>query len=288
MRIYDPRVGRFLSTDPITKSYPQLTPYQFASNTPIQAIDIDGLELYNVYLKTYQDSKGNARFQVERKETVDNIIDAIGIASRGGQTGVSFNYIYKGAEIEILDPTKKDVTSFWRNITPSNFVQVAHKIGEEKVEGLIKAGMVHATIAAFDEYASTRTNIKAPIQQEGATSRPPEEIVNIELKMKRGWTPEQQAEARAKVASVNGLNPTVVETPAERPSNLRGQFKKAGGQVTSSQDVDHILDLQLGGTNDFSNLQGLNSSVNRSFGPQIQNQIKDLKPGTKVNLVIKE
>jgi len=44
MRIYDPRVGRFLSTDPISKDYPELTPYQFASNTPIVAIDLDGLE----------------------------------------------------------------------------------------------------------------------------------------------------------------------------------------------------------------------------------------------------
>jgi uncharacterized protein RhaS with RHS repeats len=44
MRIYDPRVGRFLSVDPIMKEYPELTPYQFASNTPIWATDLDGLE----------------------------------------------------------------------------------------------------------------------------------------------------------------------------------------------------------------------------------------------------
>jgi RHS repeat-associated protein len=44
MRIYDPRAGRFLSVDPISNKYPELTPYQFASNTPIAAIDIDGKE----------------------------------------------------------------------------------------------------------------------------------------------------------------------------------------------------------------------------------------------------
>ena len=44
MRIYDPRVGRFLSTDPLTRMYPELTPYQFASNRPIDGIDLDGLE----------------------------------------------------------------------------------------------------------------------------------------------------------------------------------------------------------------------------------------------------
>jgi hypothetical protein len=44
MRIYDPRLGRFLSVDPIAKQYPELTPYQFAGNTPIWAVDLDGLE----------------------------------------------------------------------------------------------------------------------------------------------------------------------------------------------------------------------------------------------------
>jgi RHS repeat-associated protein len=47
MRIYDPRVGRFLSVDPIAAKYPELTPYQFASNDPISNIDIDGLEGQN-------------------------------------------------------------------------------------------------------------------------------------------------------------------------------------------------------------------------------------------------
>lgn len=44
MRIYDPRIGKFLSVDPITSQYPSLTPYQFSSNSPIANIDLDGLE----------------------------------------------------------------------------------------------------------------------------------------------------------------------------------------------------------------------------------------------------
>lgn len=44
MRIYDTRIGKFLSADPLTKSYADLTPFQFASNNPIQNIDLDGLE----------------------------------------------------------------------------------------------------------------------------------------------------------------------------------------------------------------------------------------------------
>jgi RHS repeat-associated protein len=43
-RIYDKRLGRFKSTDPLEKEYPFYSPYQFASNSPIMAIDLDGLE----------------------------------------------------------------------------------------------------------------------------------------------------------------------------------------------------------------------------------------------------
>jgi len=44
-RIYNPAVGRFLSVDPLTKQFPWYTPYQFAGNTPIIVVDLDGLEI---------------------------------------------------------------------------------------------------------------------------------------------------------------------------------------------------------------------------------------------------
>ncbi len=43
-RMYDPKVVRFLSVDPLTKDYPWYTPYQFAGGKPVGAIDLDGLE----------------------------------------------------------------------------------------------------------------------------------------------------------------------------------------------------------------------------------------------------
>jgi RHS repeat-associated protein len=46
MRIHDTRLGRFLSVDPLASSYPWYTPFQFAGNKPIWAIDLDGLEEY--------------------------------------------------------------------------------------------------------------------------------------------------------------------------------------------------------------------------------------------------
>jgi len=44
MRVYDPRVGKFLSVDPLTNKFPWYTPYQFSGNNPINYIDLDGAE----------------------------------------------------------------------------------------------------------------------------------------------------------------------------------------------------------------------------------------------------
>lgn len=46
-RMHDPRVGRFFSRDPLEGKYPYLTPYQFSSNQPIHAGELEGKESSN-------------------------------------------------------------------------------------------------------------------------------------------------------------------------------------------------------------------------------------------------
>jgi RHS repeat-associated protein len=62
-RIYDARLGRFLSVDPLSASYPYYTPYQFAGNTPIQAVDLDGREIYHYLLITGDNGKPLLKYQ---------------------------------------------------------------------------------------------------------------------------------------------------------------------------------------------------------------------------------
>jgi DNA-dependent RNA polymerase auxiliary subunit epsilon len=59
---------RFLSVDPLKGSYPELTPYQFASNTPIKAIDLDGLEALDVFDKNFD--KNVSVIELENSITV--------------------------------------------------------------------------------------------------------------------------------------------------------------------------------------------------------------------------
>jgi RHS repeat-associated protein len=85
MRIYDPRIGKFLSVDPLTSKYPELTPYQFASNTPIQAIDLDGLEAFFVHGTTNFDV-GGKNFGIAAYKFKGNSDLVNGIASTFGNT----------------------------------------------------------------------------------------------------------------------------------------------------------------------------------------------------------
>jgi len=48
-RIYDSRLGRWLALDPLMADYSDLCPYNFAGNSPILFLDIDGRKFVNPY-----------------------------------------------------------------------------------------------------------------------------------------------------------------------------------------------------------------------------------------------
>jgi RHS repeat-associated protein len=53
-RIHDPRLGRFLSVDPLSGEYPWNSSYAFAENHVIEAKDLEGRELYKVKYQLVQ------------------------------------------------------------------------------------------------------------------------------------------------------------------------------------------------------------------------------------------
>lgn len=68
-------------------------------------------------------------------------------------------------------------------------------------------------------------------------------------------------------------------------TSASSRYRQAGDTVPSGYDVDHVIDLQLGGADDILNMNPLDASVNRSLGSQIQHRIKELPAGTRVNRV---
>ena len=93
-RGYNPRIGRFFSPDPLIVSgqqYPWYSSYQFAGNTPIQAIDLEGLQEYKVTL--------NSRGETYRID----VIDAREVKEEGSQTGLRVHYHRPDGSVETRD-----------------------------------------------------------------------------------------------------------------------------------------------------------------------------------------
>jgi RHS repeat-associated protein len=64
MRIYNPSLGKFLSVDPLFGKFAYYSSYQFAGNTPIQALDLDGEEILN-YKTPYRLELGGTQLKIK-------------------------------------------------------------------------------------------------------------------------------------------------------------------------------------------------------------------------------
>ncbi|PIX09060.1 MAG: hypothetical protein COZ75_08780, partial [Flavobacteriaceae bacterium CG_4_8_14_3_um_filter_34_10] len=64
-RMHDPRVGRFLSIDPLAKSYPWNSTYAFAENRVIDGIELEGAEYYNKEDALVESKYGRTFIKVE-------------------------------------------------------------------------------------------------------------------------------------------------------------------------------------------------------------------------------
>ena len=110
MRIYDGRIAKFLSVDPLIKDYPELTPYQFAGNMPIAAIDLDGLEPTS-YLALWKNTDGYHDFGNYYKNPGQKIefIDGYYVSS----------YSFKGKDNSQYT-WYDEKTNTWQKFTPAN------------------------------------------------------------------------------------------------------------------------------------------------------------------------
>jgi RHS repeat-associated protein len=97
MRIYDPRLGRFLSVDPLQKKYPDLSPYQFTNNSPIAFTDPDGLE--RIFYKLTYDQKNGGR----------PVLTYTGRSDRSPTLGEAFLTIFKHNTKSIGEMFKKQI-----------------------------------------------------------------------------------------------------------------------------------------------------------------------------------
>ncbi len=116
MRIYDPRLGRFLSVDPITDDYPELTPYQFASNRPIQGADLDGLEFEDKAAM----KKGLEELRQEQAALKQEQAAEIAWKTYQNSKRTPLGWLWKGAKDSyqetIKSVSKESLSNTWNNL----------------------------------------------------------------------------------------------------------------------------------------------------------------------------
>jgi RHS repeat-associated protein len=76
-RIYDPRIGRWLSTDPLQVKFPDVSPYNFVLNSPLIVIDPDGKEIKIVTKDP--EFRGYILNQLQKLTDDELTIDAAGV-----------------------------------------------------------------------------------------------------------------------------------------------------------------------------------------------------------------
>lgn len=94
-RIYDTRLGKFLSVDPLFHEYPWNSTYSFAENRIVDGIDLEGLEFLSAKESRLEISYGYVRLKIENFSSVSR--------SAWNQNNINSNN-WKNNEIGI-DPT---------------------------------------------------------------------------------------------------------------------------------------------------------------------------------------
>ena len=91
MRIYDPRIAKFLSVDPLSAEYPWNSTYAFAENDVIRSVDLDGAEKS---VQTVSFSVGAGR-TVLKSITSDNYVQPEGTSHIGFKPNTTKEIIAK-------------------------------------------------------------------------------------------------------------------------------------------------------------------------------------------------
>ena len=66
-RMHDPRVGRFLSLDPLAPQFPHNSPYAFSENRVIDGLELEGLEHITYTYHLFRDKKGVLKYTTTKE-----------------------------------------------------------------------------------------------------------------------------------------------------------------------------------------------------------------------------
>ena len=256
MRISDPRIARFLSIDPLTAQYPFYSPYQFAGNMPIWAIDLDGLEpaftnggaearennLRTPESRNKQVYDGGLMKEVEIKaqrvagtpETwkrtnvrslatgdISYNVDGVNIVQRNAITGSQYYATYKDAPtVKIWDDAEKR-QQYWNNL-----------VGAHEAIGYGSASLcMEALTMGGGGIGRRTTTLSRGSKAFSNASNTLLKVAKLEVRV---------AEAASETAELSSLNPTHFITDSKsKMKNFVQEIKTDGAIKESILYVEH-------------------------------------------------
>lgn len=232
MRIYNPRIGRFLSVDPASKSFPWYSAYQFAGNKPVWCVDLDGQE-----------------------ETLITAVKAIwGDIENwwNAPTGAGQKITGQGAAIELGYPDYVPQTNGdWMWTISGQSLKAYNEYGSFQMYSEVEG--VNSNI-----YSGSKVNTNIAPQQPSTTEEAPTGSTQIKIQNSSNVTSNSQT-VEANDGNPNGIENNTVATNTQSQKKLQvgsyGNMKKAN--VKTGLSADHIpsfaslrsnLEQQLGRT----------------------------------------
>ena len=172
-RIYNPAIGKFLSLDPLTRTYPWYTPYQFAGNKPTWATDLDGLEenttstyLYHPPILALKPTFNgviaitDATSQTAHKAFEGNFAqlrkaDQTGLGASVVSQLTGTNYGTKDSKLDItMKSTRSQVFKSWKGTDIKYFTQYSYTFTSNNVIETgtfeLQVGQIEASARAWD------------------------------------------------------------------------------------------------------------------------------------------
>jgi RHS repeat-associated protein len=232
MRIYNPSLGRFLSVDPITDEYPELTPYQFASNRPIDGIDLDGLEWVEAEIAVVN---GKTKF------TISSWDDTSPIGITYSDFTVNIRYAENGQHYRF---TTAPLSGFWSIFSSASgreneFFPKFDAFIKDPV-GTIKSGYVTSVEQEFmgmvSEYGQLEMLSPSPARGTGASAGGK---AGTAAKPSPAANTNKQATAANK-GNTNAATSNTATSPQPTPSKVSKSTKTesiGGGKYTKTTEV---------------------------------------------------
>ena len=264
-RYYDPALGLFLQPDwfEVTKPGVGTNRFSYSFNDPINRLDPNGNQDATDTLSVEEQEKlaelcaKGCISDMSYAEQMSNVCEAGGCAIVA--TGLT------GGLMVLAEGTGMLAAAATATLMVEDIQAVTD--GVPAIPG--RPGRVTGTGSAVDDVA------------QGVEAAAQETIVS--LTYKPGWTAAQRAAADQKVALLSQTRTVVVDSVERATASASRRYRSSGGSVPVGSDVDHVVDLQLGGADTVANMSPLDSSVNRSLGAQIAHAVRDLDVGTVID-----